>query len=112
PIEAKIAITYSDRARSFFISEPGENYNYKEMMTDLYRNFLDIGTERKLVTESYNLEKWSVLFTPFVHYIFSEFLSRIVTFVDVGGIWNAGPRTGGRTMEHTWYTSRGLGDLA
>src|SRR5699024_2769563 len=107
PIEAKIAITYSDRARSFFISEPGENYNYKEMMTDFYRNFLDIGTERKLVTESYNLEKCSVLFTPFVHYISSEFLSRIETFVEEGGIWIAGPMTGDRTKEHTWHTSKG-----
>jgi len=111
PIEDNIAITYSDRARSYFISEPGENYNYPEMMKDFYRNFLDIGIGRKLVPESHNLNNCSVLFTPFVHHISSEFLSRIQSFVEKGGIWIAGPMTGDRTAEHTWHTSKGLGGI-
>lgn len=111
PIEAKVAIVYSDRARSFIDSEPGEGYNYKEMMTEYYNNFLELGIERKLVPENFNLEKCSVLFTPFVHYISSEFLSRIKTFVEEGGVWIVGPMTGDRTKEHTWHIADGLGEL-
>lgn len=111
PTEAKIAITYSDKARSFFISEPGENYDYTAMMTTFYKHFLDMGIERKLVPEDFNLDNCSVLFTPFVHYISDEFLSRIKSFVEEGGIWVAGPLTGDRTEEHTWHTTDGLGKL-
>jgi len=111
PVDPEIAITYSDRARSFFDNEPGDHYLYREMMLDYYKNFLDMGIERKLVPEGYNLEKSSVLFTPFVHYISEEYLSKIKTFVENGGIWIAGPMTGDRTKEHTWHTTHGLGNL-
>src|SRR5699024_12803703 len=111
PVDPVIAITYSDRARSFFDNEPGDHYLYREMMLDYYKNFLDMGIERKLVPEGYNLEKSSVLFTPFVHYISEEYLSKIKTFVENGGIWIDGPMNGDRTKEHTWHKTQGMGYL-
>ena len=110
-MHAKVGITYSDRARSFLVNEPGEAYNYRDMMIDIYKHFLDLGVERKLLPEGDHLEQCSVLFTPFVHYISDEFLEKATTFVENGGVWIVGPMTGDRTEEHTWHTTGGLGKL-
>src|SRR5699024_3160786 len=80
-------------------------------LNDFYKYFLDINVERKVVPESYDLTKCEVLFTPYVHYISDHFLSRLLTFIENGGIWIAGPMTGDRTKEHTWHTDGGLGKL-
>lgn len=111
PIEPKIAILYSDRARSFYMSEPGEDYNYKQLVNEFYQHFIDIGIERKLVPEGHQLDRCDVLFSPFVRYLSDDLLTRVTSFVENGGVWVVGPMAGDRTKEHTWHTTGGLGKL-
>ncbi|SEN50819.1 beta-galactosidase [Amphibacillus marinus] len=110
-MEPRVALTYSDRARSFLTVEPGEDYDYKTLVTSFYQGLLALNIERKLVPEGHNLAETELLITPYVHYISDQFLEKVIKFVAQGGIWIAGPMTGDRTEEHTWHTDSGLGAL-
>jgi beta-galactosidase len=46
-----------------------------------------------------------------VPYLSEEYLAKARAFVEAGGIWIAGPLTGGRTGEHTVPTDAALGQL-
>ncbi|WP_067843531.1 beta-galactosidase [Amphibacillus sediminis] len=110
-LEPRVAITYSDRARSFIDVEHGSEYVYKDKITDFYKLFLELNLERKLVPEGHDLSGCHVLFTPYAHHLSDSFLSRVLSFIEHGGVWIAGPMTGDRTGEHTWPTEGGLGSL-
>jgi beta-galactosidase len=68
-----------------------------------------MGIHRDLIPEGADLSGYKVLFTPFLPYVSPEFLKRASEFVRQGGIWVAGPLTGGRTEEHTIPVDAGLG---
>lgn len=112
PHEPKVAITYSDKARSFIDVESGGKYNYKDLMNTYHKSFLDLNIPRKMVPENHQLKNVEVLFTPFAHNISELFFSEMVQFVKRGGTWIAGPMTADRTEEHTWPTDNGLGKLS
>lgn len=109
--QAEFAITYSDLAQVFIFTEPHKNLNYRSLMTDLNTYVLELGIHRDLINESESLEGYKVLFTPFMHYVSKDYLTRAQAFVEDGGIWIVGPVTGGRTEEHTVHTHAGLGDI-
>ncbi|MNO32578.1 Beta-galactosidase YesZ [compost metagenome] len=111
PAQAEVAITYSDRAKVFLTTEPHRGLNYRSLLGDFYKQFLHMGIHRDLVPEGGSLDGYKLLFTPFVHYLSPEFMQRALAFVAAGGIWIAGPLTGGRTEEHTIPTDAGLGEL-
>ncbi|WP_407271193.1 beta-galactosidase [Radiobacillus sp. PE A8.2] len=111
PIEPKVAITYSDRARSFYVTEPGEGNDYKTLVNNFYQHLLDVGVERKLIPEGHELDGCNVLFSPFLRYISDEYLLNAKEFVEKGGVWVVGPMAGDRTAEHTWHTTGGLGEI-
>ena len=108
---SSVAMTYSDRAKSFLLVEKGENYNYRTLTTNFYKKFVEKGIERRVIGENYPLSEMDVLFSPFIHYISDEFLEKGIGFVEKGGTWIVGPLSGDRTKEHTWHTSGGLGKL-
>jgi beta-galactosidase len=113
PAKAELAVTYSDRARAFFLSEPLESgcSNYVDVMQKWYDMLLDTGIHRDFLYEDGSLEGYKVLMTPFLPYVSDEYISRAVRFVEEGGIWIAGPLTGIRTGEHTINTDHALGKL-
>jgi len=106
---ADVAITYSDRAKAYLRTEPHRGLNHRGLITSFYSMFLKMGIHRDLIPEGADLDGYRLLFTPFLPYVSDEFLERVDAFVRRGGIWVAGPLTGGRTGEHTIPTDAGLG---
>lgn len=111
PAQAELAVTYSDRARTFLLTEPHKGLNYRSLMTDFNTRIFNLGIHRDLVNESESLEGYKVLCTPFMHYVSEEYLNRARNFVQEGGIWIVGPMTGGRTENHTIHTNAALGEI-
>ncbi|MCM3725719.1 beta-galactosidase [Neobacillus cucumis] len=111
PSQAELAITYSDRAKAFLKTESHRGLNHRALVTDFYEKVLSMGIHRDLIPEGASLEGYKVLLTPFIPYVSSEFLARAKQFVENGGVWIAGPLTGGRTESHTVHTDRALGEL-
>ncbi len=108
---AELAITYSDRAKTFLLTEPHKKLNYRGIMGDFYTTVLNTGIHRDLILEGTDLEGYKILMTPFMHYVSDEYRERARAFVERGGIWIVGPLTGGRTEEHTIHTDAALGRL-
>ncbi|MDQ0112727.1 beta-galactosidase [Paenibacillus harenae] len=111
PMQAEAAMTYSDRAKAFFRTEPLRKLNYRGLVTEYYSRLLEMGIHRELIMEGAELRGYKLLLTPFLPSISPVFLERALAFVRNGGIWIAGPLTGGRTEEHTIHTNEALGQL-
>ncbi|MFB3160247.1 beta-galactosidase [Neobacillus sp. 179-J 1A1 HS] len=111
PSQAEVAITYSDRGKAFLKTESHRNLNHRSLVNDFYKRILNMGIHRDVVPEGADLEGYKVLFTPFIHYLSSEYIARAREFVEKGGIWIVGPLTGGRTENHTVHTDCALGEL-
>lgn len=111
PSQADVAITYSDRSKVFLKTEPHRSLNHRGLITDFYKRILSMGIHRDVIPEGCDLEGYKVLFTPFIQYLSPEYIARARQFVENGGIWIAGPLTGGRTENHTVHTDRALGEL-
>lgn len=111
PARAPLAMTYSDRARVFFLTEPHAVPPYLQLTRQWYDVLLATGLHRDLLFEGASLAGRKLLTTPFVPYVSAEFLAKVRAFVEAGGIWIAGPLTGGRTGEHTVPTTAALGEL-
>ena len=104
----ELAITYSDIARAFFLTEPVEGINYLEQITHWYKMVLDTGIFRDIIQEDNSLDDYKILMTPFIPSITTEYLNRAEKFVSDGGTWIIGPLSGGRTSEHTAHIDAGL----
>jgi beta-galactosidase len=111
PSQAELAITYSDRGKAFLKTEPHRELNHRTLITDFYKRILSLGIHRDVIPEGASLDGYKLLFTPFIHYLSSDYIARAKQFVENGGIWIAGPLTGGRTENHTMHTDRALGEL-
>lgn len=109
PMQADVAMTYSDRAKAFFKTEPHKGLNHRGLVTSFYERFIRLGIHRDLIPEGTDLAGYKLLFTPFLPYVSPELLAKVTAFVRAGGIWVAGPLTGGRTGEHTIPTDAALG---
>ncbi|MBT2720554.1 beta-galactosidase [Bacillus sp. ISL-46] len=111
PTQAELAITYSDRGKAFLKTEPHRDLNHRALITDFYKRILSMGIHRDVIPEGASLDGYKLLFTPFIQYLSSDYIARAKQFVKNGGIWIAGPLTGGRTENHTVHTDRALGEL-
>lgn len=111
PEQPRVAITYSDRAKVFLATEPGDGPDYRSLLSAFHAEFVAAGIERDLLPEGCNLAGYRVLFTPFVHYLSASLRERILGWVREGGTWVAGPMTGDRTADHTWHGDSALGAL-
>ncbi len=111
PMQAEIALTYSDKAKIFLNTEPHKGLNYKNLITDVYKNILSTGLHRDLLPEGSELHGYKLLVTPFVHHLSDDFINRAQAFVEEGGVWIVGPMSGGRTEHHTIHTDAALGKL-
>ncbi|MGG7620274.1 beta-galactosidase [Bacillus coreaensis] len=111
PSQAELAITYSDRGKAFLKTEPHRELNHRTLITDFYKRILSMGIHRDVIPEGASLDGYKLLFTPFIPYLSADYIARAIEFVEKGGIWIAGPLTGGRTEHHTVHTDRALGEL-
>lgn len=111
PSQAELAITYSDRGKAFLKTEPHRELNHRTLITDFYKRILSMGIHRDVIPEGTSLDGYKLLFTPFIQYLSTDYIARAKQFVESGGIWIAGPLTGGRTENHTVHTVRALGEL-
>lgn len=111
PLQAETAVVYSDRAKVFLNTEPHRGLHYRTLITEFYDRFLKMGIHRDVILEGSPLAGYKLLFTPFIHYLPPTFIKKAEAFAQSGGIWIAGPLTGGRTEHHTIHTDCGLGDL-
>ncbi|MCY7912163.1 beta-galactosidase trimerization domain-containing protein, partial [Bacillus haynesii] len=111
PLQAETAVVYSDRAKVFLKTEPHRDLHYRTLITEFYDRLLKMGIYRDVILEGSPLDGYKLLFTPFIHYLPSSFIKKAEAFAQSGGIWIAGPLTGGRTEHHTIHTDCGLGDL-
>lgn len=113
PAKAELAVTYSDRARAFFLSEPLEqgSTNYVYVMQKWYKMLLGTGIHRDFIFEDHSLDGYKVLMTPFMPYVSEKYSDYAIRFVEAGGTWIIGPLTGIRTEEHTINIDHALGRL-
>lgn len=111
PTQAEVAITYSDRSKVFFKTEPHRSLNHRSLVTDFYHRILSMGIHRDVIPEGASLEGYKILFSPFIQYLSTDYINQAKKFVENGGIWIVGPLTGGRTEEHTVHTDLALGEL-
>lgn len=107
--QAELAMTYSDRAKTFMLTESHKKDQYRGLVTDFYKNVLNTGIHRDLIPEGASLDGYKMLITPFMYYVSDEYLQRAKEFVQNGGVWIVGPLTGGRTEEHTVNLDCALG---
>ncbi|MCY9668108.1 beta-galactosidase [Paenibacillus alginolyticus] len=111
PVQAELAITWSDSAKVFFQTESLENLTYQSLIVDWYTMVAETGLHRDLLFENADLDGHKVLMSPFMPYMSDAYLERAKAFVEEGGIWIVGPMSGGRTEEHTVHMDAGLGKL-
>lgn len=109
--QADIAITYSDRAKIFFKTEPLLHYDYNDLISKFYKLMLETGLHRDLIPENASLQGYKILYSPFIPYLSDEYLERARIFVENGGTWIVGPMSGGRTKNHTIHLDASLGKL-
>lgn len=108
PMQAEVAITYSDRAKAFLRTETHKTLQHRGLVSGFYERILWLGIHRDEVPEGGSLAGYKLLFTPFLPYVSSAYMQQALQFVENGGIWVAGPLTGGRTEEHTFHTDAAL----
>lgn len=111
PSQAEVAMTYSDRSKAFLQTEPHRKLNHRGLVSAFYERILSMGIHRDVIPEGAELDGYKLLFTPFIHYLSSDYIERAQAFVHNGGIWVVGPLTGGRTENHTIHTNAALGEL-
>lgn len=111
PSQAEVAMTYSDRSKAFLQTEPHRKLNHRGLVSAFYERILSMGIHRDVIPEGTELDGYKLLFTPFIHYLSSDYIERAQAFVQNGGIWVVGPLTGGRTENHTIHTDAALGEL-
>lgn len=111
PCQAQAAITYSDRAKAFLMTESHGKLDYRELLGRCHHLLMEQGIYRDLIPEGRDLAGYKLLWTPFMHHVNAEYLGRARTMVEEGGIWIIGPVTGGRTADHTLHTEAALGEL-
>lgn len=111
PSQAEVAMTYSDRSKAFLQTEPHRKLNHRGLVSAFYERILSMGIHRDVIPEGAELDGYKLLFTPFIHYLSSDYIQRAQAFVHNGGIWVVGPLTGGRTENHTIHTNAALGEL-
>ena len=115
---AEVALTYSDRARAMWLTEPlalGNKrigaFDYVSRLEDWHDAIRHAGFPRDLCPESAPLAGYKLLLTPFAPNLTDDFRQRALAWVAAGGIWIVGPMTHWRTAEHTVPTDAALGDL-
>lgn len=111
PMQAEVAMTYSDMAKAYLKTEPHRKLDHRGLVNEFYERILSLGIHRDVLPEGGDLGGYKLLFTPFLPYVSAEYLQRALEFTAQGGIWVVGPLTGGRTEEHTIHTDAGLGEL-
>lgn len=111
PMQAEVAMTYSDAAKAYIKTEPHRKLNHRGLVNDFYHRILSLGIHRDIIPEGADLSGYKLLFTPFLPYVSPQYLQRALDFTAEGGIWVVGPLTGGRTEEHAIHTDAGLGKL-
>lgn len=111
PKQGKIAITYSDNAKSFLDIEPTDGNSYSSLISEWYERILDLKISRDCIHEGHNFDGYEILMSPFMQYISDDYINRALKYVENGGIWMIGPMSGYRTIEHTVPTNGGLGKL-
>ncbi|MCL4169658.1 UNVERIFIED_CONTAM: hypothetical protein GTU68_027355, partial [Idotea baltica] len=109
--KAEVALMWSDTGRIMMQTEPHNGVEYTASMMEWSKTLRGIGVHVDLVPESDSLEGRRLLITPYMPALPPEVIEKAEAFVRAGGVWVAGPLTGGRTMEHSVHTDRGLGDL-
>lgn len=109
PIQAEIGVTYSDRAKVFFRTEPHRKLQHRSLITHYYEQLLQLGLHRDLVPEGAALNGYRLYATPYLPHLSRELTDRALALVEQGAIWIVGPLTGGRTEEHTIPTDAALG---
>lgn len=111
PAQPAVAIHYSDHAKGFLATEPGEAINYRSLVSAFHGLLVRAGINRSLLPLEGALKGYRVLFTPFVRHLASADRKHILDWVHDGGTWVCGPLTGDRTEDHTWHEDYALGGL-
>lgn len=110
-IRAEVGLVWSDTGRIMLQVEPHNGLDYPRLMMDWASSIRALGLHLDVLPEGQIENSHKVILTPFLPALSKELTDRLVAFVKAGGIWIAGPLTGGRTIEHTVPLDAGLGAL-
>jgi len=96
--KADIAIVYSHEADIAFRIEQyaSEIKYYTDWTTNAYLPLLDAHLHRDVITPSYPIEGYKMIFVPFMPYVPEAFKAKLKTWVENGGTLILGPMVGHR----------------
>ncbi len=111
PVRSDIALMWSDRARSFFRTEPLEGGcgEYGENIGHWHKVLFEAGWPVDGVFPEDPLENHAVLLTPCLPDVPEVLIRNATQMMERGGTWICGPLSGFRTAEHTVPTGHALG---
>lgn len=97
---AQVVVTWSDRARAFWATEPFRKTDYRHQMGRIHGAFYRQNLGVDVVSEGADLTGYRLLITAFQPAPDEGFVERALTWVAAGGTWIVGPASGSRTEEH------------
>ena len=113
-VKADCAIHFPSTSWNIFASQKivaGLEYN-RAVLESFYKPVIDAGLRPDVLETSMDIEKYKLIFTPFVPYLGEDALDeRLKAWVEAGGTWVVGPMTDIRGCDGVKFRDRNLGML-
>lgn len=102
PKPAAVALHYGVPVQWQFEATPiAGGFNYDSAITAFHRLLSDAGISRDVIMADAPVDRYQVVFSPYVPSIHADLMKRMRNFVEQGGIWVLGPLSACRTPEAT-----------
>ncbi|MBQ8441266.1 MAG: beta-galactosidase [Clostridia bacterium] len=113
-VETRLALHFPSQSWNFFETQKlSKQFDYKRSVLDcFYRPMVDLGLRPDVIENDLPLDKYQLIFTPFVPDLEQDALNqRLHQWVEQGGIWVVGPMTDIRNRYGAHFHDRPLGSL-
>jgi len=102
PKPAAVAMHYGVPAQwQFEASAIAGGFNYDSSITAFHRLLSESGVSRDVIMAGASVDKYQVVFSPYLPAIDADLMKRMRNFVEQGGTWVLGPLSACRTPEAT-----------
>jgi len=102
PKPAAVALHYGVPVQWQFEASPiADGFNYDSSITAFHRLLSESGVARDVIVPGASVDKYQVVFSPYLPAIDADLMKRMRRFVEQGGTWILGPLSACRTAEAT-----------
>lgn len=110
PRPAEVAMHYGVPSQWIFEATPiVPGFHYDRAITEFHRLLLESGLPRDVITAGAAVDRYRVIFSPYLPSIDDPLLNRMQSFVAKGGTWVLGPLSACRTPEATAHQHAAYG---